>query len=684
MKYLLCILLLSMFLFICCNDSPIASFTISNEVAYAGQKITFDATRSSDSDGIIVEYKWEMGDGSILYGQNVIHKYEFSGNFTIKLQVKDNFGATNNISKSLNIKKDFQLSLEKIDGVIGGTPKGTIVFRSNLNDIPFDTIRSIKVHDNDSSGGAGGKFTGFDLDAINISPIQCTKAADVQAFVPSSSLFYTNSFLIFTPGVIDGSDTTLFGAFPNNNGIDNGIATLGHFDANATTSANAYGFLSLGRGGEISVNCSCPISANNQYLYIGTVSPEGSEGIAQVYVSYTPELSQNLNNSIITVSLPPFFLFIPPHAIPSNTNITLHNTSSADQISVSIEPALTYQNNLTGLLFYKSESIQEGEGSFIWKDNSGKEYVLPSNSIAGVLCAADIYHHSEYKYIPKRMTYLLESDGNPIPVWEIDVNNCESMDFPMFGYFMNHYIDQILKGNRSDTIGFTKIDFQFKPEQVIILDGSIQGKALFEVQPHTPKLIQSVFIPSRNCINNTHGCSEIEKNLIYQNILAHELHHVKITFDWAKGIESTGVEGARLDTSVLKDPIDYPSTGYSDSDLKYWMYRFWFEHIVYGMYLKKLNDDFDKSVEGKGDYSQISCNCYFGKPGRDPDNPDINCKAEVTPAPGTTPAPERTPQKIEYHCPCNSIYYNNLTDCINNCHVSLGCFVGICEPKYYY
>jgi chitodextrinase len=51
--------------------------------------ICFNGAGSSDSDGIIVSYIWDFGDGTIIEGQMVNHSYKESGNYTITLLVVD-------------------------------------------------------------------------------------------------------------------------------------------------------------------------------------------------------------------------------------------------------------------------------------------------------------------------------------------------------------------------------------------------------------------------------------------------------------------------------------------------------------------------------------------------------------------------------------------------------------------
>ncbi len=73
-----------------------------NPVADAGgpytgktdQSITFDGSKSTDSDGTISEYSWDFGDNStVVTGQKPTHTFSTAGTYNIKLIVKDNKGA---------------------------------------------------------------------------------------------------------------------------------------------------------------------------------------------------------------------------------------------------------------------------------------------------------------------------------------------------------------------------------------------------------------------------------------------------------------------------------------------------------------------------------------------------------------------------------------------------------------
>jgi len=55
----------------------------------------FDAADSFSSDGKIVEFQWDFGDGSeTVLGQSTQHTFRQPGNFIVQLKVKDEFGTT--------------------------------------------------------------------------------------------------------------------------------------------------------------------------------------------------------------------------------------------------------------------------------------------------------------------------------------------------------------------------------------------------------------------------------------------------------------------------------------------------------------------------------------------------------------------------------------------------------------
>jgi hypothetical protein len=189
-------------------------------------------------------------------------------------------------SVSSAIAETLNVDFTKLEGVTGGNPALTGVYRANLSNLGFD-INSIAIADSNSAqGGQPGKFSGFDLDAIKISNVLVNNATDAKNLLGLDVFDFTPSGTLFIPGNQRSSaePTGLFGTRGGN--IDNSIATLQNFDANASADANAFGLVSLGDGGKVVFNLKNPISNTTPlYLYIGEAGDNGEVASGQITVS---------------------------------------------------------------------------------------------------------------------------------------------------------------------------------------------------------------------------------------------------------------------------------------------------------------------------------------------------------------------------------------------------------------
>ena len=85
------------------NVPPTASFTISPTGVVTGESVFFNAAGSTDSDGTIVSYRWDFGDGSTGTGANPSHSYSTARTFVMVLTVTDDDGATATTSNSVTV-----------------------------------------------------------------------------------------------------------------------------------------------------------------------------------------------------------------------------------------------------------------------------------------------------------------------------------------------------------------------------------------------------------------------------------------------------------------------------------------------------------------------------------------------------------------------------------------------------
>jgi hypothetical protein len=129
------------------NAPPHASFT----VACTGLSCTFDGTASTDSDGSLVSYAWDFGDGSIGSGATASHAYSRPGSYTVSLIVTDNAGRTGSGSKAVNpislSARGYKLNgLQKVDLSWSG-PSGTS-FDAYRDGVKIATVQATAYTDN--------------------------------------------------------------------------------------------------------------------------------------------------------------------------------------------------------------------------------------------------------------------------------------------------------------------------------------------------------------------------------------------------------------------------------------------------------------------------------------------------------------------------------------------------------
>ena len=84
------------------NQLPVANFTIEPQSPTVSDLVYFNST-SYDIDGYIINWTWNFGDGNISFGENIVHQYEYKGQYVVRLEIIDDSGETTNVSKNVQI-----------------------------------------------------------------------------------------------------------------------------------------------------------------------------------------------------------------------------------------------------------------------------------------------------------------------------------------------------------------------------------------------------------------------------------------------------------------------------------------------------------------------------------------------------------------------------------------------------
>ncbi|HZR80261.1 MAG TPA: PKD domain-containing protein [Candidatus Binatia bacterium] len=76
------------------DASPSAAFDVAPDEPAFGEAVSFSPAGSTDPDGSIAAWDWDLGDGSLATGAAPVHAYAKPGTYHVRLTVRDDAGAT--------------------------------------------------------------------------------------------------------------------------------------------------------------------------------------------------------------------------------------------------------------------------------------------------------------------------------------------------------------------------------------------------------------------------------------------------------------------------------------------------------------------------------------------------------------------------------------------------------------
>jgi PKD repeat protein len=85
------------------NEPPTAEMYFDPRRPFPGDGVAFSGVNSSDVDGLIVEYSWELPSGNAT-GERVTESFEAPGTYIVGLTVRDDDGATAAVTRSVTVE----------------------------------------------------------------------------------------------------------------------------------------------------------------------------------------------------------------------------------------------------------------------------------------------------------------------------------------------------------------------------------------------------------------------------------------------------------------------------------------------------------------------------------------------------------------------------------------------------
>jgi len=142
------------------NDPPTAAFTFAPDPPNPGEQVTFNGTTSTDPDGSIVSYSWDL-DNDNRYGEagetgeSPTATYATPGPHAVDLRVTDNDGATNTETRVVTVNSP---PTAAIDASVNDPLAGQTA------DVPLLNLQTVTLDGSGSTDAEGGITYTWDFD----------------------------------------------------------------------------------------------------------------------------------------------------------------------------------------------------------------------------------------------------------------------------------------------------------------------------------------------------------------------------------------------------------------------------------------------------------------------------------------------------------------------------------------
>jgi PKD repeat protein len=141
------------------GEAPTASFVYSPANPAIDETVYFNASESTDTDGTIVSYQWDLGDGTTAAGQTITHRYGSSGTYTVLLEVTDDDGNTASTTQSISIGENESPTASFVFSPTNPAVDEEVYFNASDSSDPDGTIVGYEWDFGDNSSGSGRTVT---------------------------------------------------------------------------------------------------------------------------------------------------------------------------------------------------------------------------------------------------------------------------------------------------------------------------------------------------------------------------------------------------------------------------------------------------------------------------------------------------------------------------------------------
>ena len=198
---------------------PTAAFDAADVLDSVGATVPltkkFDASASTDSDGSIVTYAWEFGDGDLATGKTIEHTYSVGGHYVVRLTVTDDRGGTASTTRSILVDI---LPVPRFTATVDPGDAMRYTFDASASSDADGPIRGYNWDFGDDSAQDTGQVVTHTYTVPNTYTVKLTVVDDVGAAISTTQSVHVAGTAIFVRSITPA--TGVVGTTVSDAGID--------------------------------------------------------------------------------------------------------------------------------------------------------------------------------------------------------------------------------------------------------------------------------------------------------------------------------------------------------------------------------------------------------------------------------------------------------------------------------